>query len=144
MANDTALKINDTDSYLEQLLKLVPAEAVGAYTILLGLVPPDELWKYWVPFLVGLVLVVGIRCLKTETVPERVTDVSMVIISVFAYLVWVYNMDGLFKVNNWYDPLVAASLLILVTVLAPLIYARYGKPLNRRYANLRGKKPKSP
>jgi len=132
------LRINETDSYLEQLLKLVPAEAIGAYTVLLGLVPPEEPLQYWIPFVVGLGLVVAIRCLKTETVPERVTDISVVIISVVAYLVWVYNMDGLFKAYNWYNPLVAASFLILVTVLAPLIYGKYGKPLNRKYANLRG------
>jgi hypothetical protein len=146
MAREMVLKINDTDSYLEQLLKLVPAEAIGAYTVLLGLVPPEDPMQYWVPFVVGLVLVVGIRCLKAETVTYGVTDISVVIISVAAYLVWVYNIEGLFRVYNWYNPLAAASLLIIVTVLGPLVYDKVGIPLNKRYAGLRGKSstPKSP
>jgi hypothetical protein len=131
------LRVNETDGYLEQLLKLVPAEAVAAYVVLLGLVPPDEPLKYWGSFAVGLILVVIIRYFWTEIGNEKSTDISVVIISVIAYIIWVYNMDGPFKVYNLYDPWLGAVLLIVFTMIAPKIFVKFGIPFRTKYATWR-------
>jgi hypothetical protein len=94
-----------TGSYMERLVKLVPAEAVAVYPLLFseanGLADPVNRARAvalvsWIIFAIVIVL----RCQATAA-PDRGPQVLAVAISAISYVIWVYVFGGQFGVEGW-------------------------------------------
>ncbi len=108
--------------YLERLMKLIPAEIIGLYLTVIGIIPNRVGVVVWAAFC--LLAVIIIRVYGTADATTGVPpDWRHVFISVLAYLVWTYSIgSGPFAVFNLYVPWVATMLVSGVTFLAPYIY----------------------
>jgi hypothetical protein len=108
------------DRYQDRLIKYIPADVIAVYLAIAGIlktatahVPIHVL--QWVVF---LILVPG-----TWLYLWRVAKVSkwqQIVISVIAYVVWVFSLGGPFTQFAWYDAVYGAILLPLYTFLVPI------------------------
>ena len=120
----------DFGSYLDRLMKMVPAEVIGLYLVGSGLIPHDQSLVLTIWALVCLAGVVAIRMWGTaDAAAGQPTDWTHVAISAVAFIIWVYTMGGGPFASG--APLAAAhesapyvgSLLVLAwTFFAPIFY----------------------
>ena len=104
-----------TDSYTDRLLKYIPAEVVTLYMLVLGLTGKfsaagDMKVIQWVIFV--------IFCLLTYGYLRRVAKVHKVqqlLISILAFIVWVFALGGPFALYSWYNPVYGEILLPVYT-----------------------------
>lgn len=95
----------EADPYMSRLVKLVPAEAVGVYPLLLNQATANFGPKHWTTFLVAWValMVVIIVRYATTRVPGKGAQWGAVMIAAIAFVIWVYVMRGDFGL----EPLLA-------------------------------------
>ncbi len=113
------------DSYIDKLVKLIPAEAVALYLTGLGLIPaqlPDNqkiILPVWVLVCFILVIVVRTHITKDPATPPNWRIVSF---SAVAFIIWSYSMGGPWQAYNLYLPYLGSLLVLLWTFLAPYLY----------------------
>ena len=119
---------DDINSYLDRLLKMIPAEIISLYLVGSGLIPDDllpqdrgvALGVWALVCLVGLVIV---RAYGTADLPNNLpVDWRHVAISSVALLVWVYSLGGPFEAFNLHIPFVGSLLVLAWTFFAPVFY----------------------
>jgi hypothetical protein len=110
------------DEYFDRLLKYIPGEVVACYLLvaeLMGkLAGKEQQIIHW--------LVFAIFCLLTYLYLWKklhVTKVQQLIISVFAFVVWVFALGGPFALYGWYDALYGAILLPVYTLTVAIFEA---------------------
>jgi hypothetical protein len=144
-------RVEETDGYVDKLVKMVPAEAIAAYLALINIakVPvtsadasqatllakivayfSSNVVQVWSAFFIALIILLVVRILGSATIaPNRTIDGSkvdwtLVIISVIAFLLWVYTIGGKesgpFK--DFYVLFWSTALIILFTFLAPYLH----------------------
>ena len=108
------------DTYKEKLLKLIPAEVVALYVVLVGVVsgagtgvPTVQI--AWFIFGVGILATI----LHLWRI-EKVDAWSQIFISAGAFVVWVFALGGPFETLSWYNPVYGAILLVLYTFFVPM------------------------
>jgi hypothetical protein len=109
------------DKYKDRLLKYIPAEVVTLYltlTALLGAATGLPWWLGWVVFAVGIV---ATWCYLRY--PLEVKDLTQLIISCFAFVVWVFALGGPFKDLAWYKPIYGGLLLPTYTFFIAMLKA---------------------
>ena len=108
------------DEYHDRLIKYIPGDVIAVYLTIAGLlntgggkVPAATL--EWIVF---LILIPG-----TWFYLQRVAQVKkwqQIMISVIAFIVWVFSLGGPFTQFHWYEPLYGAIVLPLYTFLVPI------------------------
>ncbi len=89
------------DSYMERLVKLVPAEAIAAYPLLEPLAETAGNWA--VPVLSWVLLgVVGVLRWHATSTPQSGPQWTAVVIACVSFVIWVYVMDGHFGVYSFF------------------------------------------
>lgn len=110
-------------SYMERLVKLIPAEVVGLYLVGQGMIPQNEKVAIVVWSIVCLGLVVLIRAKATG---DRVNNLSpqwiAVLVSTISFVIWVYNMPGPFQVYHVAIPYVGSLAVLVWTFIVPFLY----------------------
>jgi hypothetical protein len=110
-------------SYMERLVKLIPAEVVGLYLVGQGIIPPAEKVAIVVWSIVCLVLVVLVRA---KTTGDRVNSISpqwsAVAVSTISFVIWVYTMPGPFQVYHVAIPFVGSLAVLVWTFVVPFLY----------------------
>jgi len=109
------------DDYKSRLLKYIPAEVVAMYITLDSItrsagnqIPlQPALWIVFTLLLIGTPLWLW-RVMK-------VTKRGQLVISFFAFAVWVFALGGPFALQQWYHPVYGALLMPLYTFLVPII-----------------------
>ena len=103
------------DEYLDRLLKYIPAEVVACYIFVLGLMQNlagtgGTKVIHWIVFVVfcAFTWIYLSRIL-------RVTKVQQLIISVVAFVVWVFALGGPFAQYGWYNSIYGEILLPIFT-----------------------------
>jgi hypothetical protein len=126
MAQEPPPESRDTDSYLEKLLRYVPADIIAAYVALDGILRENSngpLWLSWAVFLTLLVLTPFYVCYK-KTEPSTGFHSSKMfhwLASTVAFAVWVFALGGPFAVTfSWYQPVYGSVLLILTSLAIPV------------------------
>ncbi len=116
------------DTYFDKVVKYIPADIVGAWVAVTGLVSSasgiDRQTVLWVAFGIGLILTAW-WTLKQTALPGRPPAVTQAIISTSAFAVWVFALGGPFQ----YVPgqqLYGSLLLILYTLVVALIDPKEG------------------
>jgi hypothetical protein len=111
------------DVYFDRLLKYIPAEVVACYIFILGLIqkltgPAEIMVIQWAVFI--------IFCFITFLYLWRVAKVKkaqQLVISVVAFVVWVFALGGPFILYSWYNPLYGEILLPIYTLVIAIIEA---------------------
>jgi hypothetical protein len=110
-------------SYMERLVKLIPAEVVGLYLVGQGIIPPTERVAIVVWSIVCLGLVVLIRAKATG---DRANNLSpqwiAVVVSTISFVIWVYNMPGPFQAFQVAIPYVGSLAVLVWTFIVPFLY----------------------
>jgi hypothetical protein len=118
----------EIDTYFDKVVKYIPADIVGAWVAVTGLIssasgiPRQTL--LWVAFGIGLILTAW-WTLKQTTVPGRRPGVTQAIISTGAFAVWVFALGGPFQ-HVPGQQVYGSLLLILYTLVVALIDPREG------------------
>jgi hypothetical protein len=102
-----------TGSYMERLVKLVPAEAVAVYPLLFN--EAKSLAEFGnraraialVSWII-LAIVIVLRWQATAT-PERGAQWAAVAVAAISYIIWVYVLGGHFGVEGWLHPWLPAA-----------------------------------
>jgi Na+/phosphate symporter len=118
----------EIDTYFDKVLKYIPADIVGAWVAVTGLVSSardiPRQTVLWVAFGIGLILTAWWTW-RQATVPGRRPPVTQTVISSGAFAVWVFALGGPFQ----YVPgreVYGSLLLILYTLVAALINPKEG------------------
>ena len=110
-------------SYLDRLLKMIPAEVVGLYLIGKGIIPGGQLIALTVWTVVCLIGVVAVRAYGTGDRAARLKpDWVHVAISAVAFVLWVYQMGGPFEAVGIAVPYIGSLLMLAWTFFVPLFY----------------------
>ena len=112
------------DTYFDKVVKYIPADIVGAWTAVTGLITGatkvSSTTVLWIVFVVGVVLTAAWTW-KQTTEPKRKTAVTQIVISTIAFVVWVFALGGPFATWGFYNPVYGSLLLIGYTLVVGVI-----------------------
>jgi hypothetical protein len=110
-------------NYLEDLLKLIPAEVVALYLVGAGMIPDTDEIALVVWAIICLVGVVVVRAYGTSHKQSNTpVQWSAVAISTAAFVVWVYSIGGPFEHYDLHVPYVGSLLVLAFTFFVPIFY----------------------
>ena len=110
-------------SYLDRLLKMIPAEVVSLYVVGSGVIPEEQPLALVAWTVICLIAVVGIRAYGTADPEVKLpTDWTHVGISAGAYMIWVYSLGGPFKAYDLHVSYLGSLLVLAWTFVIPMIY----------------------
>lgn len=135
--------IDEENSFLQVLLKLIPSEVIAVFIFVQGVMP-----RSLAPHLVVALLLVAITPLYLSRAVGVRSRVQLVV-STISLVVWIYAMGAgplRFVRPPWYEPWHGAVALAVWTLIPPMFLA--GKPVEgktRRRASSfdRGRAPKA-
>ena len=107
------------DPYQDRLLKLIPAEVVAAYLAVFQVMKDSTPWLHYASFI--LLLLLNILYKRNA----GVTDWIQILISSFAFGLWVIGLGGPdkeFLVYGEHSKTIAAVLVPIYTAAIPLLY----------------------
>jgi len=109
--------------YLDRLLKLIPAEVLSLYLVGSGLIPKAEIvtsiiWAVFCAIAVGVVKAYGTSDLARKVKP----DMMHVMLSMIAFVIWIYSLGGPFEYFNLYKGYVGSLLILAFTFVVPYLY----------------------
>ena len=112
----TGAVTSEVDTYFDRVVKYIPADVVGAWVAANGVVrsanPRPGSATLWIMFVGGLALCSGWTYVQTARTNKSVAPLQT-LISVGAFVIWVYALGGPFPDwLGWYKPVTASLLLI--------------------------------
>lgn len=113
------------DSYYDRLIKYVPADVLGFWIAVSGLIKGSSVsisktTLFWVMFIIGVVLTV-LWTLKQTSEPGKPPAITQTIISTGSFIVVVFALGEPFQSLSFYSPLLGSLVLILYNLAVPLI-----------------------
>ena len=111
------------DGYPDRLLKYIPAEVVGGWIAISGLLSGARgivTGTIWIVFEVMVVLAAAWTWKQTSE-PGKPLAVTQIIVATLAFVVWVFALGGPFATLDFYHPVYGSLLLIAYTLAVPLI-----------------------
>lgn len=113
-------------SYLEKIVKYVPAPIIAAYVAGIGIIneqPENPIWLYWAAFLSLWALTpLYIIFLPGEHTREHNSKRYHVLAGTISFAVWVFALGDPFKVTfDWYRPVYGSLVLIITTLTLPIL-----------------------
>jgi hypothetical protein len=116
-------KATPIQSYMERLVKLIPAEVVGLYLVGQGIIPPNEKVAIVVWSIVCLGLVVLVRA---KTTGDRANSISpqwgAIAVSTISFIIWVYTMPGPCQAFHVAVPYLGSLAVLVWTFVVPFLY----------------------
>jgi hypothetical protein len=110
-------------SYMERLVKLIPAEVVGLYLVGQGIIPPDEKVALIVWSIVCLGLVILVRAHATGDHANNLSPQWIAVgVSAISFVIWVYNMPGPFQAYQAAVPYIGSLAVLVWTFIVPFLY----------------------
>ena len=109
--------------YLERLLKMIPGEVVGLYTIGNGFIPQQNalglsLWSGFCFVMVWVVRIYGTRDPQQNKGAQPVP----VLVAAVAFVIWIYSLGGPFAKYNIYYPSVGSLAVLVWSFIIPIFY----------------------
>jgi hypothetical protein len=94
-ADETTPPKDTLESYMERLVKLVPAEVMTIYLLGTGIIGPDIAWGLaaWAAVCLGLVIFTRARLTRDKAAGEH-PQWAAVAISAVSFVLWIYNLAG--------------------------------------------------
>jgi len=117
------------DTYFDRVIKYIPADIVGAWVAVTGLINSatnvPSATVFWIAFIIGGVLT-AVWTLRQTREPKKPPAITQTMISTGAFIVWVIALGGPFATLEFYRPLYGSLLLILYTLVVALVIPREG------------------
>ena len=112
------------DTYFDKVIKFIPADIVGAWIAVTGLISSDDgapqSTLLWITFAVGAVLTL-FWTLKQTSVPKKKPAITQAGLSTGAFIVWIFALGGPFATLSFYRPLYGSLALIFYTLAVGLV-----------------------
>lgn len=112
------------DGYLSRLAKYIPAEIVGLYLFVTGVIPQtgsEPNWlALWVVFAACLVLTFVYMWHMTRQEGGKPLW-PQIVLATIAFPIWVFAIGGPFKAFAWYESWIASIILAFATVVFGMI-----------------------
>ena len=112
------------DTYFDKVIKYIPADIVGAWLAVDGLIKAagDNVAANtsWVAFVIGIAITAFWTHKQTQQ-PKKPPAMTQIAISTAAFIVWVYASGGPFVTANLYNPAYGSMLLILYTLIVAMV-----------------------
>lgn len=113
-------------SYLEKIVKYVPAPIIAAYVAGTGIIseqPENPIWLYWAAFLsLWLLTPLYIIFLPGEHTTEHNSKRFHVLAGTISFAVWAFALGEPFSVTfAWYRPVFGSLVLIITTLTLPIL-----------------------
>ncbi len=105
--------------YMENLIKLIPAEVISLYLTGKGFFPPSQK-GLWIWSLICLVLVIIVRIWGTREADKPV-QWAAVVIPAISFVIWVYAVGGQFIKFDLPMPVIPLAVLVW-TFVVPKFY----------------------
>jgi len=107
------------DTYYSRLVKLIPSEIIALYLALDGIASAMKqkeilLWVVFGVAVTGAWFYLG-RLANVKLLSQR-------LLTVLAFVIWVYVFGGPFTHLSWYDPGYGKLLLVVYTFFVPVIF----------------------
>jgi hypothetical protein len=117
MSNDREIKASDT--YLDRVKKLIPAEVSAGFLAINSLIPLKSEFNL---FVLGFFVALLVICILYMYRLEMVTNLFQIIfVSIVAYPIWALNIS-IARIEWMQDrEFLAGCLLVIVTLLIPLL-----------------------
>ena len=113
---------NDPDDYIDRLLKYIPTEIVAVFILVQGFVMKlDHASDPFKPILWGVFLLFAVLTPLYLWRILKVKKIIQLVISLVAFVVWVFALGGPFTTLGWYDPLYGQILLPIFTIVIALV-----------------------
>ncbi|MGD1875010.1 MAG: hypothetical protein ACFB02_18380 [Mastigocoleus sp.] len=113
------------DTYFDKVVKYIPADIVGAWIAVTGLIKSadDTIPKVtllWIAFSWGVFFTIIWTWKQTQELNKPLAR-TQIIISTIAFIVWAYALGEPFESVGFYKPIYGSLLLILYTLTVALI-----------------------
>lgn len=119
----TGSESTQLDGYFDRVLKYVPSDVIAAWVAATGMIAaagniPNTV--LWVCFVFGLI--VTALWTQTRTKADGAPPALMqIVISTFAFAVWVFALGGPFEQLSFYNPVYGSLLLIGFSLVAGMM-----------------------
>jgi hypothetical protein len=111
------------NSYLERLMKMIPAEVIALYLVGAGMIPVGQSVALLVWATICLIGVIVLRAYGTADAANKLPpDWIHTLICALAFILWVYTIGGPFAAFNLYVPWIGSLAVLVYTFFVPLIY----------------------
>jgi hypothetical protein len=123
----------EVDTFLDRVVKYIPAEIVSAWVTAKGIVEgtaiPSKQTILWICFVGGVVATI-LYTLKQTAVPEQGPAVWQTVIATIAFIIWAIALGEPFATlfGRAEQSLYGALLLIAYTVFVPLLVTNPDPP----------------
>lgn len=107
---------SQTQLFLMNLVKLIPAELVAVYLILQSMVPATLVGYAFIS--IPLFLIVPFYLIFAM----KIKRIDQIVLMTVAFAVWVFALGGPFIFFVWYEAWMAGVVLTLFTLLPPMVY----------------------
>ena len=112
------------DTYFDKVIKYIPADIVGAWLAVDGLIKAADnnvaANTSWVAFIIGIIIT-ALWTYKQTQEPKKPPAITQIVISTCAFIVWVYASGGPFVNAKLYNPAYGSMLLILYTLVVAMV-----------------------
>jgi hypothetical protein len=112
------------DTYFDKVIKYIPADIVGAWVAVTGLISSDEKAPksllLWITFAFGIGLTL-LWTLKQTSAPKKRPAITQALVSTGSFIVWVFALGGPFATLAFYRPLYGSLVLIFYTLAVGLV-----------------------
>lgn len=123
---NTSGATTSVDTYFDRIIKYIPADIVGAWVAVTGLIksggediPANTL--LWVGFLIGIVLT-ALWTLKQTSVPRNNSAaITQTAVATVSFIIWVFALGGPFANMEFYQPIYGSLVLIFYNLAIGLI-----------------------
>ena len=124
----SALPARQIDTYFDKVIKYIPADIVGAWVAINGLIKGADLTDtsknivLWTAFVIGIIIT-ALWTQKQTQEPRKPPAITQIVLSTGAFIVWVYASGGPFNLEtvNLYNPTYGSILLIFYSLIVGLI-----------------------
>ena len=111
-------EITDRSDYIETVANLIPSELIAGYLAVAGLAASDAKIEKWILIAAALIVLILIPFYVEKF--NQVKTKWQKILTMVAFVIWVYNLGGPFKLFGLYNPVIAGCILIMFTLFVPL------------------------
>jgi len=113
-------------SYMERLIKLIPAEVIAIYLTGKGIAVSSTFLGYWSLICLLLIIIVRIWGTRDTSNPTKKIQWPAVVISAISFVIWVYAVDGYFLSSNFNfeskEKYIVSLVILVWTFIIPIFY----------------------
>ena len=112
-------------AYLDRLMRMIPAEVIGLYLVGAGMIDPKASLSMAIWTGICVVGVIAVRAWGSKDLlssSQPGPDWMLVLISTGAFIIWIYNIGGVFTAYGVPNRPWGALLVLVWTFFVPIFY----------------------